>query len=210
MLPTNESKLLIREKKMKPIIFDFDGVIHDTFELAYKINVDIFGKNLTKDKYRDFFNGNIFESTTADDNGKFFKLQNKAFEYLKIDANIKNNLERLSGSYSLFIISSNQEKTLNTYFQNNKLTHIFKEILGAETHKSKIEKFKHIFSKYNLQAEDCIFITDTLGDILEGNKVGVKTIAVDFGFHKRDRLEKGKPFKIVSSFDEILEAINDL
>jgi beta-phosphoglucomutase-like phosphatase (HAD superfamily) len=35
---------------MKTIIFDFDGVIHDTFELAYEINVGIFGKNLTKEK----------------------------------------------------------------------------------------------------------------------------------------------------------------
>jgi len=76
--------------------------------------------------------------------------------------------------------------------------------------KSKVEKFKYLFKKYKLKPEDCIFITDTLGDILEGNKVGVRTIAVDFGFHKRDRLEKGKPFKIVSSFDEILKVIGDM
>ena len=47
----------------------------------------------------------------------------------------------------------------------------------------------------------------TLGDILEGHKAGVRTIAVDFGFHGRDRLEKGEPFKIVSSFEEVMEEI---
>ncbi|MFA6973168.1 MAG: HAD hydrolase-like protein [Parcubacteria group bacterium] len=197
---------------MKTIIFDFDGVIHDTFELAYKINVELFGKQLTEENYRDFFNGNIFESAkvTKDDNDKFFKLQNEAFKYLKIDESIKQHLEKLAEEYSLFIISSNQEEALDTYFQNNNFTHIFKEILGAETHQSKVEKFKYLFEKYNLEADDCIFVTDTLGDILEGNKVGVRTIAVDFGFHKRDRLEKGKPFRIVSSFDEILEVIKNV
>lgn len=194
---------------MKTIIFDFDGVIHDTFELAYKINTKLFGEGLTEEKYRDFFNGNIFEctETTKKDNDNFFELQNEAFKYLKIDENIKKNLEKLSKKYLLFIVSSNQEEALNTYFQNNNFIHIFKEILGAETNESKVEKFKYLFQKYNLKVEDCIFVTDTLGDILEGNKVGVRTIAVDFGFHKRDRLKKGKPFKIVSSFDEILKAV---
>ncbi|MEF3692086.1 MAG: HAD-IA family hydrolase [Candidatus Moraniibacteriota bacterium] len=197
---------------MKAVIFDFDGVIHDTFDLAYKINVEISGGKLTKEKYRDFFNGNIFESTEINekDNDNFFKLQNEAFKYLKIDENIKKNLEELSKKYVLFIVSSNQEEALNIYFQNNKFTHIFKEILGSEAHKSKVEKFIYLLKKYNLKTDDCIFVTDTLGDILESNKVGVKTIAVDFGFHKRDRLEKGKPFKIVSSFDEVVETIKNL
>lgn len=197
---------------MKAIIFDFDGVIHDTFELAYKVNVEIFGEDLTKEKYRDFFNGNIFEHPEINhvNTEKFFKLQNEAFEYLKIDDNIRKNLEELSKLYPLFIISSNQEKTLETYFKNNNFIHIFKEILGAETHQSKVEKFKHLFKKHNLKAIDCIFITDTLGDILEGKKVSVSVIAVDFGFHQKDRLKKGSPFKIVSSFDEILEVIKEV
>ncbi|MFH1662293.1 MAG: HAD hydrolase-like protein [Candidatus Falkowbacteria bacterium] len=195
---------------MKIIIFDFDGVIHDTFELAYKINVDIFGENFTRDQYRDFFNGNIFEKTKTKDNDKFFEAQNEAFKYLKIDDGIRKNLEKLYESNSLFIISSNQKVALDIYFNNNNFINIFKEVLGSEMHQSKVEKFKYLFEKYNSSAEDCIFITDTLGDILEGNKVGVKTIAVDFGFHERHRLEKGNPFKIVSSFDEILEVINSI
>ena len=53
-------------------------------------------------------------------------------------------------------------------------------------------------------------MTDTLGDILEGKKAGVTVVAVDFGFHKRDRLEKGEPFRIVSNFDEILEVVEEI
>lgn len=45
----------MNDKLKKAIIFDFDGVIHDTFELAYKVNVEILGESLTKEKYRDFF-----------------------------------------------------------------------------------------------------------------------------------------------------------
>lgn len=195
----------------KAIIFDFDGVIHDTFDLAYKINVEIYGEKLSKEDYRDFFNGNIYKNKqiNKDASERYFSLQNEKYKYLEVDENIKKNIKRLAEDYEIFIISSNQEEALNNYFQNNKFAHVFREVLGLETHKSKVEKFKYLFKKYNLKAEDCVFVTDTLGDILEGNKIGVRTIAVDFGFHKRDRLEKGNPFKIVSSFDEIIKTIKN-
>jgi putative hydrolase of the HAD superfamily len=197
---------------IKAIIFDFDGVIHDTFELAYKINLEVMEHYISRDEYKDLFNGNIYKNIkiTEKNAESFFKKQNQAFEHLKIEKNIKQFLDNLHKRYSLFIISSNQEQALNTYFQNNNFINIFKEVLGMETNKSKIEKFKIVFKRYKLKAEDCVFITDTLGDILEGNKVGVKTIAVDFGFHCKERLKKGKPFEIISDIEDLPEIIEKL
>lgn len=42
-----------------------------------------------------------------------------------------------------------------------------------------------------------------LGDILEANKIHIKTIAVDFGYHDKKTLKIGKPFRIISRIDEI-------
>lgn len=196
---------------MKTVIFDFDGVIHDTFELSYRSYAEVSGKNHTEDDFRNFFDGNVYERTRLSDNERkmIFELQNSAFQYFEMDKHVKNNLEKLSRAYHMYIISSNQEETLNKYFHKNNFAHVFREILGSETHLSKVAKFEHLFKKYRLEAKDCFFVTDTLGDILEGKKVGVEVIAVDFGFHKRERLEKGEPFKIVSSFDEVLEVIHN-
>ena len=85
---------------------------------------------------------------------------------------------------------------------------LFKDILGVESHASKEEKFKMLFKKYKLNNKNCLFVTDTLGDILEAGKLGIPTIAVDFGFHERERLEKGKPLMILSKFEDILPAID--
>lgn len=196
---------------MKAIIFDFDGVIQDTFKISYEVSKKFLGEALTEESFRDIFSGNIFQDIrlTREVSQKIAELYNKELEFLKINEEIKKNLEKLAKQYPLFIISSNQEKTLNTYFQNNNCTHIFQRILGSETHQSKVVKFQHLFEKYQLKVEDCVFVTDTLGDILEGKEVGIKVIAVDFGFHKRDRLEKGEPFKIVSSFEEIIKVVEE-
>ncbi|MDO8592641.1 MAG: HAD family hydrolase [bacterium] len=194
----------------KAVIFDFDGVIHDTLQLAYKINLKIY-KNISLEEYKDFFNGNVYEhkKVTVAATEKFFAAQNREFKKLVIKEHIKEGLEKLKKDYKLFIVSSNMGKTLDNYFKNNKLTHIFTEILGRDFHESKVEKFRHLMKKYCLAKKDCLFVTDTLGDILEANKIKLKTIAVDYGFHGRERLRRGKPLKIISDFKELLPAVKD-
>lgn len=51
---------------------------------------------------------------------------------------------------------------------------------------------------------DVYFVTDTAGDVIEGNRAEVKTIAVTWGFHDRERLEKAKPDIIVNTPEELL------
>ena len=56
---------------------------------------------------------------------------------------------------------------------------------------------------FDVDLDKSTFVTDTLGDIKEANKLNIKTIAETFGFHNRQRLEKGKPYAIVDSWDEL-------
>ena len=87
---------------------------------------------------------------------------------------------------------------------------MFSFLFGLETHKLKTHKFKKVLNEFNLKEDECIFVTDTLGDILEANEVGIKTIAVDFGYHERERLEKGNPMKIISEFNELVDIVNKI
>lgn len=195
---------------MKAIVFDFDGVIHDTFELACKVNEQATGIKRTLDESKDLFMGNYFsnELITEDAINKFFALQHEAFKDLKIDLERKELIEHVAKTHSLFIITSNQEPVLKEYLMRNGIESAFKEVLGMETSRSKVEKFNLLFEKYGLLPDECLFITDTLGDVLEGSQVGVRVIAVDFGFHDRARLEKGNPLKIVSSVSELMNVLN--
>lgn len=198
---------------MKAIIFDFDGVIHNTFDVNFKLYKE---KNPTgsKEEYLSWFDGNIFANSdkkfSKKDSEEFDKKLSQEFEHLKLKDDIRKHLEVLNENYDLYIITSNSIKNLKTFFRNNNFQNIFKEILSQETHKSKIEKFKILFEKYQLNKESSVFVTDTLGDILEANKVGVKSIAVNFGYHKNERLVKGKPIKIVSSFEDIEKVIQNI
>jgi HAD superfamily hydrolase (TIGR01509 family) len=198
--------------KIRAIIFDYDGVIHNTFNFHREKVKEFTGVLLSESEYRDMHNGNFFDN-------KNNRLQNvdwpsyRDFIYdlqskLKIENEIKNTLLELSKTHELFIVTSGGNKNISDYLKNNGIAKIFKEVLGLESHRSKVDKFNYIFKKHSLAPDDCIFVTDTLGDILEANELGIKTIAVDFGYHPRETLEKGRPFKIISQFSAILDTIN--
>ncbi len=191
---------------MKAIIFDFDGVLHNTFECLHKLHCDtleILTPNELKEKV---FNGNpreYFKKFTNKQQTNFEEAWKKHYQDLRIKQRTKDELNILCKKYLLFVNSSNTELNLNKYMENNGLLNIFQKIYGVETHISKVAKFRILLKEANLKAEDCIFVTDTLGDILEANEVKIKTLAVDFGFHEKEKLQKGSPFKIISNFTDI-------
>ena len=66
-----------------------------------------------------------------------------------------------------------------------------------------------IFETYGIGADDCVFITDTLGDMREAKEHAVGTIGVSWGFHPHATLEKGIPFRIVDQPSELPDAIQE-
>ena len=49
----------------KAVIFDFDGVIGDTFDFCYGPYKEV-QPELTKDEYRSWFSGNIYDKLEQD------------------------------------------------------------------------------------------------------------------------------------------------
>jgi len=196
---------------MKAIIFDFDGVIHDTFEFHRKKIKEFTGIELSRNDLKNVHKKNFYFNIPSEfKNINWESYRDYVYEdqsNLEMTQVIRDRIIELSKKYDLYIVTSGGTKNVSDYLGNNGILKIFKEVLGLEISKSKVEKFKLIFKKYKLEKEDCLFVTDTLGDILEANKVGLKTIAVDFGFHCRKTLEKGNPYKIISSFNELLEIV---
>lgn len=196
---------------IKAVIFDFDGVLHDTFDFHRENIKKHLGVDLSKDDFRELHNGNFF-------NHKLESLKNVDWDSykdkihtdlidLKMDSSKKRTLSDLSENHILFVVSSGSSINIKRYLEMNDVIRLFSDIMGMEEFHSKIEKFNSILDNHNLKKEECIFITDTLGDILEANEVGIKTVAVDFGFHDRELLEKGNPEAIISDFNQILDFI---
>ena len=194
-------------------MFDFDGVIDNNYELHFGLSQKKF-IDFTREEHKKQFEGNIHierEKLKDRDTGfDFLKHLSDTRKTREIEENVKKTLEILSKNYTLGIISSCHEYGIKDYLENNKIEDLFSFLYGLETHKLKTHKFKKVLDEFDFKKDECIFITDTLGDILEANEAGISTIAVDFGYHERERLEKGNPIKIISNFDALIEIIRNI
>jgi len=192
---------------IRTIIFDVDGVLCDTFEFHRIRIAEFVGTMMSVDDFRNIHNGNFFETVPQEIKDTDWRAYAKYIYHeqsalLIVDAT-KKSIKTLSESYALHLVSSGSEINIEELLRNNGLHDHFNEILGLESHRLKIDKFKFLIEKYHLHAEECLFVTDTLGDILESNEVNIPTIAVDFGYHDTKTLQRGNPLGIISHFDEI-------
>jgi phosphoglycolate phosphatase-like HAD superfamily hydrolase len=193
------------------ILFDFDGVIADSFWLALEINKMIC-PYLTETLYQKRFEGNINDwegpeqghTDECQHNIDFFDAYiPRMKEEVMIVPGIKEVVALLGEKYTLIAISSTITSPIQEFLEKHSLSQYFVQIMGNDVHKSKVEKIRMVFEKYNITSQDCVFITDTLGDMREGAEMNVGAIGVTWGFHKPETLQKGYPFCLVEKPDEL-------
>lgn len=185
-------------------LFDFDGVLCDSFAFHHERLQRFLDIELSEERYRALHDGNFFVGGLE---GDWFAYRDAIYEEqvaLPMRDEVKRAVAELAKRHRLFIVSSGGERNIREYVRRNGVD-VFTDILGLERHASKVEKFHHLLEKHGLEPLDCLFVTDTLGDILEAKRAGIPVVAVDYGFHERERLERGEPRAILSRFEELLE-----
>jgi phosphoglycolate phosphatase len=195
----------------KVIIFDFDGVIVDSLDLSLAINRELM-PDLEQSEWERWNEGNVYKEIRkehANDKSAdfFFDKYNEQVIGIMPTQGMPEVIKELSKKYILVIISSGTQKAINAYLKKYGLIQHFNDILGRETHHSKVDKFHIILEKYHIQPQETLIITDTVGDIKEANEVGVKSIGVVWGIHNASKLKEANPHFIAMKPSEIITGV---
>ncbi len=195
----------------KLIIFDFDGVIVDTFHIAF--NIADSREYITEEEYRGRFEGNIYDSKPRfKDNAStmdgFFTYYEPELMKISPVQGMEQVIKTLADTYDLVIVSSTISSIISSYLDSVNLGSYFKEILGSDVDRSKVVKIQKVLTDYKIQPSDAVFITDTLGDIREGKHCDVDSIAVTWGYNHPEVLLKGSPHAVVNDTAELQEKID--
>lgn len=208
--------------KDKFVLFDFDGVIADSFVLASALAKRTC-THLDAEQYRSAFEGNVYDTFDKDqpsggrpDHGPecdhtldWWPEYEKGFANIAAFDGVIQAINEIATGYTLIIITSCRANIVQPFLERTGIAHHFVDILDVDVHTSKTKKIEILFEKYGAAAADCVFITDTLGDIREAAHHSIGAIACSWGFHSHDRLEKGVPFRIVDKPAELPDAVND-
>ena len=128
----------------------------------------------------------------------------------KFEKDIIDNIKNLSDKYIFTIVSSSSSSYIKNYLEKRDVFVSFSDILGSNFNLTKKDRINALLKKYNIKTEDAVYITDTVGDISEADECGVKSIAVTWGFHDKETLEKGNPVAIIDDPRDLENTINNV
>ncbi len=206
------------EKKMTNFLFlfDFDGVLVDSLDLYHEMVtrcLERIGTPIVKSKedYLALFDGNFYESMAAAgvDLARYAEAAREIIPKLDFGAmkpydGLIPVLAALAKDNILAVVSSNGYRTISTMLDQFGFAPYFREIFGADFQLSKKEKIAHALEKYGIPGKRAFYIGDTAGDIGEARAAGVRSVAVTWGWHSRERLAAVHPDFLVDTPEGLL------
>jgi len=197
-------------------LFDFDGVLADSLDLyaeAVARCLERIGTPIVKNRedYLALFDGNYYESMAARgvDLAEFARAAKELFPQIDYDAmkpfpGLIPVLDVLHRDHLLAVISSNGSRTIRSMLERFGFAPFFKEVFGSDFHLSKTEKIGHALEQYGIPGQRAFYVGDTAGDVLEARAAGVRSVAVTWGWHDRERLTAVHPDFLVDAPEGLL------
>ena len=213
-------------KKIKFIIFDFDGTIADTLlfsfqkflEISKLLQIDNLSdkqiiKEIRSKSYQELLKGSFKRAwlklpyVVSMIKNMQVELE-KEMESIKFFPGIKKFLFDLKKEgYKLAIISSNRKENIDKFIKFNKLN-VFDFVHGKTDLFGKSNYLEKFLGDFSLKKSEAIYIGDEIRDVEACKKVGIKMIGVSWGLHTVEALKKAEVDYIAKKPSEILKIIN--
>jgi phosphoglycolate phosphatase len=201
------------------LLFDYDGVLVDSLDIFMNHFISAchkegFSQIHDKKSFLHLFNKNLYESmleigmdlevilrVVHQVRDGLFKDQHN----LKLFPGIHEMIEYLAQYNELFVVTSNESKVVDSFLQSQRI-YDFSGIYGSDNGGSKVNKINSIKKQY--PDADFYYIGDTIGDIDEGRKANVKTVAVTWGWHDASELASNKPDYLIDAPKKLIKIID--
>ena len=201
---------------MKHLILDFDGTMVESGPLIYE-NLIEYTSNIKQswDELRDLSSKEVIQvlGISKLDLPKLI-LKIRADFKLKlleqpIVIGVKEVLRELSSmGYSLHIVSSNSEDNIATFLRFHELDKTVHYITSSFTIFGKAHGIKKLLGKLKCPLSDAMYIGDETRDIQAAQKVGIKSLAVTWGYNSERVLTAHQPDYIARTPMDLLSILS--
>lgn len=215
--------------KKKLLIFDVDGTVWDSEKdvfLSFNHTLKtLAGFEISKEEFQKLAGlplGTMFENVLPEDKKNLSAEYEKAYKKYYIDEEhfadatilfngVKESIDKFKNEgFYMAVASSKPKRILDKMVAAFNLEG-FNYVLGTEEsdfkHKPDPEIVNYIMDKLNVSKEDTVIIGDSKTDILTGKNANIDTIAVTYGYDKKENLINSNPTHIIDDFNKLQEII---
>lgn len=202
----------------KCVIFDFDGTVADTYDVALRILHDIAATRRIEAP-RDIESLRMMSAAEVISKYKLSVLDLLFFEKKYEDGvyrrllsirpfrGLKHVLAELDKGNGLGIISSNRRENVFAFLNHTGLDKYFDFLETGSPILGKPRRIRAIMKKHGYSKADVVYVGDEVRDIEAARKVGIKVISVGWGFNKPKRLKAARPNFFVSRPSQLIAAV---
>jgi phosphoglycolate phosphatase len=206
---------------MGAIIFDLDGTIADSFIYVSSFLAHEAGITQLSEAQSQSLRGLSMLAMARQLGHPWWRLGRLFLKGRIVMGESINSIEAFPGmadtirklhaeGHELFILSSNNLHNVHRFLNRHKLQTYFLEIYGGVGLFGKAPALRRLIKEHNLILEDCVYVGDELRDVEAAQSIGLRIIAVSWGFAKVADLTAAKPTRIAATPQDIVSILEEL
>ena len=203
---------------LKLIVWDFDGVIADTLGPGIEIWNRIAGSSHPAEITVSDVRKLGIEKFVMKLNIPFYKIPfyigkvkedlGPEMEKVKVFPGMVQVLQELKQKYRLGIVTTNSRKNVELFLNANKMTEFFDFVVADVGIFGKSKNIEMAAVEDGVEKNETLCIGDEVRDVQAAKKADVRIVSVSWGFNSPELLEQAGAERIVSTPEELLEAID--
>ena len=203
------------------IIFDFDGTIADSYDFVLDYLTEQLGLPFLEGTERTALRHLSMAAMARELGHSVWRLPMLFWRGRRAMVHIIEKVEPFEGmaevvrklhaeGHELFMVSSNNLANLHAFLHRYELHEYFLEIYGGVGVFGKAPALRKLMRANNLDITDAVYIGDEQRDIEAAQAIGMRSIAVLWGFAKPHDLRALKPTAVVETPEDIIRITEEL
>jgi phosphoglycolate phosphatase len=206
---------------MAAIIFDFDGTIADSFDYVAGFLANEAGLPPLSEEQKNQLRGRSMLAMARQLGYSWWRLPGLFIKGRRRMGQLMQHVKPFNGmlevinklhaeGHELFIVSSNTVKNVRRFLHSHQLHKYFLEVYGGAGLFGKAPTLRRLLKDQGLEREDGVFIGDELRDVQAAQSIGLRIIAVTWGFARPSDLEALQPTALANEPADLLRILEEL